>query len=98
MLHLVEGLHVRPESPGLYLVARLVALAAVLALSGATGLPSAAAPAAEHAPAAVGLGAARPAARPCLLLGDINCDGVVDLLAYSLWRQAFGATDCGNPA
>src|SRR4029079_462436 len=32
------------------------------------------------------------------VLGDINNDGIVDIRDYGLWRQAFGATDCGNPA
>jgi hypothetical protein len=32
------------------------------------------------------------------LLGDINSDGIVDIRDYGLWRQAFGATTCGNPA
>src|SRR4029079_685530 len=31
-------------------------------------------------------------------LGDINNDGIVDVRDYGTWRQAFGATDCGNPA
>jgi uncharacterized repeat protein (TIGR01451 family) len=34
---------------------------------------------------------------PCIL-GDINCDGIVDIRDYGLWRQAFGATSYGNPA
>jgi MYXO-CTERM domain-containing protein len=32
------------------------------------------------------------------ILGDINCDGLVDIRDYGLWRQSFGATNCGNPA
>ena len=32
------------------------------------------------------------------LVGDINSDGLVDIRDYGLWRQASGATDCGNPA
>jgi uncharacterized repeat protein (TIGR01451 family) len=34
---------------------------------------------------------------PCIL-GDINCDGIVDIRDYGIWRQNFGASDCGNPA
>src|SRR6185436_8018005 len=30
--------------------------------------------------------------------GDINCDGVVDVRDYGVWRQQFGASNCGNPA
>src|SRR3954467_1403569 len=36
-------------------------------------------------------------ATPCLL-GDINCDGIVDIRDYGIWRQQFGATNCGNVA
>jgi MYXO-CTERM domain-containing protein len=32
------------------------------------------------------------------ILGDINCDGIVDIRDYGLWRQAFGQMNCGNPA
>jgi hypothetical protein len=38
-----------------------------------------------------------PGATPCIL-GDINCDGIVDLRDYAVWRQQFGATNCGNVA
>src|SRR4051794_36557680 len=31
-------------------------------------------------------------------LGDINNDGLVDILDYGIWRQHFGATGCGNAA
>jgi hypothetical protein len=34
---------------------------------------------------------------PCIL-GDINCDGIVDIRDYGLWRQGFGVMDCANPA
>jgi hypothetical protein len=34
---------------------------------------------------------------PCIL-GDINCDGIVDIRDYGIWRQQFGQTNCGNPA
>jgi hypothetical protein len=30
--------------------------------------------------------------------GDYNNDGIVDIRDYGVWRQNFGATDCGNPA
>jgi hypothetical protein len=36
-------------------------------------------------------------ATPCIL-GDINCDGIVDVRDYGIWRQNFGQTNCGNPA
>ena len=48
----------------------------------------------EHA--SVGQGAALAA--PLGLLGDINNDGIVDIRDYGIWRQQFGATDCGNAA
>src|SRR5262249_34050970 len=32
------------------------------------------------------------------ILGDINCDGIVDIRDYGLWRANFGQTNCGNPA
>ena len=32
------------------------------------------------------------------LLGDLNGDGIVDIRDYGIWRQQFGATDCGNVA
>jgi FG-GAP-like repeat len=35
---------------------------------------------------------------PTCILGDINCDGIVDIRDYGIWRQNFGATDCGNRA
>src|SRR5438034_3727543 len=34
---------------------------------------------------------------PCIL-GDINCDGIVDIRDYGSWRQSFGQMNCGNPA
>jgi hypothetical protein len=38
-----------------------------------------------------------PAATPCIL-GDINCDGIVDIRDYGIWRQNFGQTNRGNRA
>src|SRR2546423_1550717 len=32
------------------------------------------------------------------ILGDINCDGIVDIRDYGSWRQSFGQMNCGNPA
>jgi autotransporter-associated beta strand protein len=32
------------------------------------------------------------------ILGDINCDGIVDIRDYGLWRQAFGQPGAGNRA
>jgi MYXO-CTERM domain-containing protein len=29
---------------------------------------------------------------------DTNCDGIVDVRDYGLWRRNFGQTNCGNPA
>ena len=41
----------------------------------------------------------RPTATPTpRILGDINCDGIVDIRDYGVWRQNFGQTNCGNPA
>src|SRR5438874_13241269 len=54
-------------------------------------------PATPQAQAAVQRGPARAFARVALL-GDVNGDGIVDIRDYGLWRQAFGATECGNPA
>jgi hypothetical protein len=39
-----------------------------------------------------------PTATPPCILGDINCDGIVDIRDYGIWRQNFGQTNCGNPA
>src|SRR5262245_56865650 len=80
------------------LLVLLVVLAALFAPSAATGRSDPAALGAAQSAAVLEGGAARVAAAQCPLLGDINCDGIVDLLDYGLWRQAFGATDCGNPA
>jgi subtilisin-like proprotein convertase family protein len=38
-----------------------------------------------------------PTATPCIL-GDINCDGIVDIRDYGIWRLNFGAANCGNNA
>jgi hypothetical protein len=32
------------------------------------------------------------------ILADINCDGIVDVRDYGIWRQHFGATVCGDLA
>jgi CSLREA domain-containing protein len=32
------------------------------------------------------------------LPGDFNGDGIVDIQDYGVWRQQFGATNCGSPA
>jgi len=47
----------------------------------------------------VGAATATPTPPPggCIL-GDINCDGIVDIRDYGIWRQNFGQTNCGNPA
>src|SRR3954462_13290316 len=83
------------RSWGPRLGALLLALAALLAPSGATGLPSEAAPATPYPAATVARSAVRVAG---CNVGDINCDGIVDIRDYGIWRQLFGDTDCGNPA
>jgi hypothetical protein len=35
---------------------------------------------------------------PTRIPGDINGDGFVDIRDYGVWRQQFGATNCGNAA
>src|SRR2546423_10007747 len=82
---------------GLYFVALLVLLAVLLVSSDPAGRPSEAAPATPQPQATVQRGAARVGLSPTLL-GDINNDGIVDIRDYGIWRQQFGATDCGNPA
>ena len=57
----------------------------------------AAALATPPAQATVQRGAGRVGQSPTLV-GDINNDGIVDIRDYGLWRLAFGATACGNPA
>jgi MYXO-CTERM domain-containing protein len=58
-----------------------------------TGLP----PTVTPTPTATATPTATPSATPCIL-GDINCDGIVDIRDYGIWRQNFGQTNCGNPA
>jgi hypothetical protein len=41
---------------------------------------------------------ATPTATPTCILGDINCDGIVDIRDYGSWRQNFGQQGAGNPA
>src|SRR5712692_2031204 len=79
------------------LVSLLVVLAVLLVASDPTGRPSEAAQATPQPQATVQRGAVRAGQSP-RLLGDINNDGIVDIRDYGLWRQQFGATDCGNPA
>src|SRR5467141_1583266 len=78
------------------LVALLGLLAALLVLGDAAGPPNEAAPASPPQ-ATVQRGAGRAGQSPTLV-GDINGDGIVDIRDYGIWRQQFGATDCGNPA
>jgi MYXO-CTERM domain-containing protein len=39
-----------------------------------------------------------PATPTACILGDINCDGIVDIRDYGLWRASFGQPGAGNPA
>src|SRR5690348_6388759 len=78
-------------------LALLVLLAALIVASVPPGLASEAAQATPPAQPTVQRSAGRAGQSPTLL-GDINNDGIVDIRDYGVWRQAFGATDCGNPA
>src|SRR4051794_41953208 len=77
--------------------AGLVLLAALLVANVPTGLPTEAAQATPQPRVTVPRGAGRAGLSPTLL-GDINNDGIVDIRDYGIWRQQFGATDCGNRA
>src|SRR5262245_9388337 len=79
------------------LVVVLVLLAGLFAPSGLAEQPSEAAPATPPPAATVQRGAGRAGQSPTVL-GDINNDGIVDIRDYGIWRQQFGATDCGNVA
>ena len=78
-------------------VALLILLTVLLVSSGLAGLPSEAAQAMPPPEATAQGGALRAGLSPTVL-GDINNDGLVDTRDYGLWRQAFGATNCGNAA
>src|SRR3954464_8857668 len=80
-----------------HLVTLPVLLAVLLVANDPTGLPSEAAQAAPQPQATVQRGAGRAGQSPTVL-GDINGDGIVDIRDYGIWRQQFGATDCGNVA
>src|SRR3954470_21113986 len=80
-----------------HLVTLPVLLAGLLVANAPTGLPSEAAQAAPQPQATVQRGAGRAGQSPTVL-GDINNDGIVDIRDYGIWRQAFGQTNCGNPA
>ena len=79
------------------LVALLLLLTGMLVLSGLVGSPSEAAQATPQPLATAPRAAGRTGLSPAVL-GDINNDGIVDTRDYGIWRQNFGATDCGNPA
>src|SRR5690348_15053286 len=77
--------------------ALLVLLALLLVPGGVAGPSGEAAQATPQAAATVQRGAGRAGQSPTVL-GDINNDGIVDIRDYGIWRQQFGATDCGNSA
>ena len=78
-------------------LALLVVLTGLVAASGPMGLPSEAAQATPQPQTTAARGAVRAGQSPTVL-GDINNDGIVDIRDYGIWRQQFGATDCGNAA
>src|SRR5262245_47995967 len=83
-----------PGSPWLALVVLLAVLAVA---SPPAGRPSEATPVASRPQATDQRGTARSDTSPTLP-GDFNGDGIVDILDYGVWRQKFGATNCGNPS
>src|SRR5205814_10127955 len=72
-------------------------LTVLLVASDPMGPQSGEAQAMPQPQATVPRGAGRAGHSPTLL-GDINNDGIVDIRDYGIWRQQFGATDCGNLA
>jgi YVTN family beta-propeller protein len=72
-------------------------LAVLLVLSDLSAPRSEAAQATPPPQATAQRGAGRAGLSPTVL-GDINGDGIVDIRDYGVWRQQFGATDCGNAA
>jgi hypothetical protein len=64
--------------------------------------PPTAMPTGTTAPTAIPTGTIAPTATPTIpttpcLLGDINCDGIVDIRDYGIWRLTFGRASCSNP-
>src|SRR5262245_30297960 len=78
-------------------VALLVLLVGLLALSSPTPQSGEAAQATLPAGASAPRDAGRAGHSPTLLR-DSNNNGLVDILDYGVWRQNFGASNCGNPA
>jgi uncharacterized repeat protein (TIGR01451 family) len=49
-------------------------------------------------PTATSTPTATPTGTTARIPGDFNGDGFVDIRDYGVWRQQFGASNCGNPA